>query len=106
MEALTVAGSVDSLEHRLEITNDTERQLIANAKQDRGRRRHGLVIPDQPGGGQHCRHRIGRKAHDDEADHGIGEPRDHPGQGDGEQDKCGEIQDSKSAGHQRHRGEP
>ena len=72
MEALTVAGSVDSLEHRLEVTDDTERQLIANAKQDRGRRRHGLVIPDQPGRGQNCRHRIGGKAHDDEADHGIG----------------------------------
>ena len=71
VEALTVTGSVDSLEHRLQVTDDTERQLIANAKQDRRRRRHGFVIPDQPGRGQYRRHRIGGKAHDDEADHGI-----------------------------------
>ena len=36
----------------------------------------------------------------------FAESRDHPGQGDGEQDKRGEIEDSKSAGRQRHRGEP
>ena len=53
MEALAVAGSVDTLEHRLEVADDTERQLVANAKQDRRRRRHGLVIPDQPGRRQH-----------------------------------------------------
>ena len=98
MKALTVAGSVDPLEHRLQVTDDTERQLIANAKQDCRRRRHGLVIPDQPGRGQYRSHRVGGNAHDDEADHGIREPRDHPGQGDGEQEKHRKIQDSQSAG--------
>ena len=71
MEALAVAGSVDTLEHRLEVADDAERQFVANAKQDCSRRRHGFVIPDQSGRGHHGSHRIGGKAHDDETDHGI-----------------------------------
>ena len=106
MEALTVARGMDSLEHRLQITDDTERQLVANAKQDCRRRRHGLVIPDQAGRGQYRSHRIDGKAHDDEADHGIREARNHPGQNDGEQYQRRKIEDSKSAGRQRQRGEP
>ena len=106
MEALTVTGSVDSLEHWLQVTDDTERQLVADAKQDRSRRRHGFVVPDQPSRGQYRSHRIGGEAHDDEADHGIAEPRDHPGQGDGEQEKRRKIEDSKSAGRQRQCGQP
>ena len=35
VEAFAVAGSADSLEHRLQVTDDAERRLIANAKQDR-----------------------------------------------------------------------
>ena len=71
MEPLAIAGSADSLEHRLEIADDTLRQFVANTQQDRGRRRHGLVVPDHSGRGQHGRYRIGGKAHDDETDHGI-----------------------------------
>jgi hypothetical protein len=106
VEALGVSGSVDTLEHRLQVSDDADRLFVANAQKNCSRCRHRFVALDQSGRGHHCSHGIGGKTHDDETDHGITKSCHHPGQGDREQKKCGQIKHSKSARRQRHRGEP
>ncbi len=51
-----------------------------------------------PAAGNHGSHGIGGKPHDDEADHGITKSCDHPGQGDREQEKRCQIEDSNPPG--------
>ena len=79
MEALCVSGRAQTFKHRLEVTDGTHRQFVANAKQDRRRRCHRIIVADQSDGRQHGGDLVGGKAHDDTANQGIAEAGDHPG---------------------------
>ena len=106
VEALGVSRSVDTLEHRFQVSDDAYRLFVANAQKNGSRSRYGFVALDQSGRRYHGSHGIGGKPHDDETDHGITKSCHHPGQGDREQEKRRQIEDSKSARRQRQCGEP
>lgn len=104
MEALFVSRGAESIEHRLEIADGAHRQFVAHAKQDRRRRRHGIIVADKPDSRQHGGDRIGGTAHDDEANQGIAEAGNHPGQRERKQDKRDDIDETEPSGQQCQRG--
>jgi hypothetical protein len=104
METFAATGSIQARQHRLEIADHPLRQFVADAQQDRGRRRHRLVAADTRRHRHHSRHRIDRKMHDQKPDHGVPESRHHPGQRDREQNQQYGVDDREAARRQRQRG--
>ena len=105
METLAATGGVKPRQHRLEITDHSLRQLVADAQQDRGRRRHRLVAADARRHRHDRRNRIGGKTHDQKPDHGVPKSRHHPGQRDREKRQQRYIDNSESTRRQRQRGQ-
>ena len=106
MEALADAARGEPREHRLEQAGGAVGRLVADAEQDRGRRGDRLVAAHAAGDRRDRRHRIARKAHDQQADGRVPEPDHVPGQRYREQHDQNEIDNAEAAGRERDDGEP
>ena len=85
MKSVRHSGRGELCEHRLEITDDVLRRLIADADQHCGRKRDRRVGSDPRDGRKHGRDRIAGAAHDEKADHRVPEADHDPRQRHGKQ---------------------
>jgi hypothetical protein len=104
MEVAAEAGRIEAGQHRLKVADHSLRPLIANAEQNRRCCRYWFAPADVGGQGHHRRDRIGRKTHNQEANHAVPEPGHHPGQRNREQHEQRDVSRAKAAWREGHRG--